>query len=174
MSVSGRGSRHVCSEWLSDDQPTIACTSLIGKEHGYGLCRLISTFEGSSTIAVDFKRRPEPALAMPGPPFGSIGQAHIPLRDKFQLFQSLVLSCLFFGTGTWSAPKVKELAPLVRCYHSMCRSMLRRHYKGDVQRVTDDRVRASVYVPWFEAWLHFNRLSYLASFVVLDIKEDGL
>ena len=37
--------------------------------------------------------------------------------------------------------------------------------------MTDDRVRALVRVPSLEAWLHFHRLTYLASFIRVDVPE---
>ena len=80
-----------------------------------------------------------------------VGQAHIPS-----------------ARATWPNAKPKELAPLVRCYHSM---LLHKHFCGDVRHVTEDRVRALVYAPSVDAWLHFHRLSYLASFVALNVKE---
>ena len=43
--------------------------------------------------------------------------------DKFSLFQSLVLSVLFLGAGTWTQLKERHIAKLERAYLGMCRSM---------------------------------------------------
>ena len=98
-------------------------------------------------------------------------QTHVPLADKVPLFQSLVLSCLFYGIGTWTDVGHRVVAPLVRCYQTMCRSLLRKHFRGDVLRLSDERVRALVQVPSVAVWFHFHRLSYLASFVRVDVTE---
>ena len=99
------------------------------------------------------------------------GQSQIPLRDKFPLFQSLVLSTLFYGAGTWPRLRDREFAPLNRCYVEMCRSLLRKHFKGDAFHLSDDRVLALVQAPCVADWLHFHRLTYWASFVRLEVKE---
>ena len=96
----------------------------------------------------------------------------IPLADKLPLFQSLVLSTLFYGVGTWPALRAKEFASLNRCYLEMCRSLLRRHFRGDVQRISDERVCALTHAPSTATWLHFHRLTYWASFVRLDVAES--
>ena len=96
------------------------------------------------------------------------GQSHVPLRDKVPLFQSLVLSCLFYGAGTWADVGPRALAPLHRCYQGDVSFLAAQALPGDVLHLTDDRVRALVCVSSLGAWLHFHRLTYLASFVRVD------
>ena len=65
------------------------------------------------------------------------------------------------------------MAPFARCYHDMCRSLLRRHYyRGDVVRLVDDRVRALVGVPSVSAWFHWSRLGHLAALVKLRVSKS--
>ena len=174
--VNGRSSRAVRAQWLSDGQPTIPCLSA----HWPGArLRVVPVYKHlgglihhRGGLQAEVRARVGHAWTALRKHWSKIfGQAHIWLRDKFQLFQSLVLTCLFFGSGTWSDVHPGVIAPLDRCYHNMCRALLRRHFKGDVFHLTDDRVRAHVQAPSVAAWLHFGRLSYLASFVTLDVPE---
>ena len=95
---------------------------------------------------------------------------HVQMREKVVLFQTLVLSTMLHGCGTWGVITRKELAPLSRAYLSMARRILARHFKGDVLHAGEDRILALLELPTLEIWLHFHRLSYLASFVALDVQ----
>ena len=85
--------------------------------------------------------------------------------------QSLVLSTLFYGAGTWPRLHAKGLTPLNGCYLEMCRSLLCKHFKGDAFHLSDDRVLALVQAPCVGDLLHFHRLTYWASFVRFDVTE---
>ena len=71
-------------------------------------------------------------------------------RDMWEfLFQSLVLSTMLHGAGAWGEVKETTLAPINRAYIAMCRSMLARHFAGDVLHAGEDRILAHLGLPQF-------------------------
>ena len=87
---------------------------------------------------------------------------HVALREKVSLFQTLVLSAMLYGSGTWCELPEDAIAPLRRAYVGMARAMFAKHYRGDVTHLG---------LPPLGVWFHCHRLTYLASFVTLGVKE---
>ena len=97
--------------------------------------------------------------------------AHVALREKVSLFQTLVMSTMLHGSGIWCDMQEAAIAPLQRAYINMSRAMLSKHFKGDVLHVAEERVLAHLGLPPLGVWFHFHRLTYLTSFVVLGVRE---
>ena len=92
---------------------------------------------------------------------------HVPLSDKASLLQTLVLSTMLHGCGTWSTVEPEVLAPIGRAYVHMARLIFAKHYKGDPLHVGEDRILAHLGLPPLIFWIHFHRLTYLTSFMTL-------
>ena len=176
VSCVGQGARKVRIDHLSDDGPTV---SVLSEQWKGARLRIVPMYKHLGGVlhhkgGLRAEVRVRTALAWQS--FRKhwsrlFGQAHVCLADKVQLFQTLVLPCLFYGAGTWTDITDGDLRPLSRCYHDMCRSLLRRHFRGDTLRLHEDRVRALIRVPAVASWIHFTRLSYLASFVRVGVRE---
>ena len=174
--LSGAGSRRVRVSCLSDACPTVP---VLSAQWSAARLRVVSTYKHLGGILHHKGGLRDELRVRTGQAWQSyrkhwskpFGQAHVCLKDKMMLFQTLVLPCLFYGAGTWTDFGDQDLRPVNRCYHDMCRSLLKRHFKGDVTRLHDDRVRALVRAPDVSSWIHFTRLSYLASFVRVEVRE---
>ena len=176
VSLAGTGARHVRASCLSDAHPTVPVASQRWTEARMRIVPAYKHLGGmlhhKGGLKAEVRARTAQAWQSYRKHWSRLfGQAHVHLKDKMTLFQSLVLPCLFYGSGTWTVTEGKEVQPIHRCYHDMCKSMLRRHFRGDVTKLHDDRVRALVRAPAVSSWFHFTRLSYLASFVRVGVKE---
>ena len=176
-SLAGTGSRGARAEFLSGIDPTVPCESSMWPEARLRVVPVYKHLGGlihhKAGLRAEIRARAGQAWQAFRKHWASLfGQSHIPLKDKVPLFQSLVLTCLLYGVGTWSALSERILAPMARCYHNMCRSLLRRHFRGDTKRLVDDRVLALVGVPSLAAWIHWSRLGHLAALVRLRVPES--
>ena len=78
------------------------------------------------------------------------------LADKATLFDSLVATTLFYGSGTWPEPSVDCIQKLTGTLRSMA---------------CTNRVLSLVGLPSAETYLHIHRLRYLLSCMVLQTPE---
>ena len=74
-----------------------------------------------------------------------------------------------YGTGTWPGVSDRVIQILHTAYVAMARIMLAKHVEAGEARISSARVLARLDMPSVEVLLHVSRLSYLASFVSLDI-----
>ena len=98
------------------------------------------------------------------------GQKSIAIRDKM-LLRSLVCTVLFFGAGTWPSVPERDVRRLMTGYAGLCRAVLR-PFKGDVNKLTEDRVLALTEAPSLTACLHAERLTYFRSFFDLGVDQS--
>ena len=92
--------------------------------------------------------------------------------DKVLLFDSLVLSVLLYGAGSWSSVDDKVIAHLSSAYHHMAASLLRPQYRvEEARRLGPDRVLTLAGLPSVATLLHLARLRHLLSCVSVSIKE---
>ena len=176
VGLRGAGAQLVRKELLSDIEPRLQISSthwpqqrvrvvatykhLGGILHHQG--KLVHEVRARTTLAWHSFRKHKRAV---------FGQKCVRLPDKVVLLQSLVLSVLFYGSGTWGRLEEEPRRRLNRAYVGLGRALLRQHFSGDVLRLSEERVLAHLGLPGIECWIHFSRLSYLASFVSLDVKE---
>ena len=72
---------------------------------------------------------------------------HVELADKVALFQTLICPVLFFGAGTWPELQSADMRALQTCYIGILRTILGVHFRGDVLRLSEDRVLALTAAP---------------------------
>ena len=95
--------------------------------------------------------------------FGSPGVSR---KDKTVLFESLILSILLYGAGTWDRLSPTEEAVLANAYHGMCFYMLRPAFSHDeALHLGGARVLALLELPSLPTLLHVARLRHLLSCV---------
>ena len=138
VSVRGVGAKATRARHLSDASPSIPGGSCLWPDARIHVVAIYKHIGGlihhKAGLDAEIRARIPQTLAWTAqtgtcaPPWG-----------KVPLFQSLVLSCLFYGNSTWAAVARKTLAPLHRCYQEMCRSPLRKHFKSNVPHLSDDR-----------------------------------
>ena len=93
--------------------------------------------------------------------FGSPGVSR---KDKIVLFESLILSILLYGAGTWDHLSPKEEAVLANAYHGMCFHMLRPAFSHEeALHLGGTRVLAILELPTLSTLLHVARLRHLLS-----------
>ena len=176
VGLRGKGAHAVRKALLSDTEPRLLTTSRCWPEQRI---RVVASYKHLGGILHHQGRLEAEAKTRAGLAWAAFNkhkrtvfcQHHVRLQDKVVIFQSLVLSVLFYGCGTWGELELKARARLNRAYLSMGRVLLRRHFDGDVSRLSDARVLAHLGLPDFQVWVHFYRLSYVTSFVSLDVKE---
>ena len=152
LNMSGKDARKLRATFLSDVDPALSVSSAFWP----GVQAEVRARAAQAWKA--FQKHRRTVFAHP----------QIDVADKVSLFRTLVLSTLFHASGTWPVISAKAAAMLQRTYLNMARSMLVKHYRGDTLHLCQDRVLALLRLPSVQIWLHFHRLSYLASFMVLD------
>ena len=177
LNVKGAGSRlsgitSVCRNLLPQLPPRFGVLRAFGLFHDIGTwgdCCII--LRSSLTRSRPVWRR-RGVLTWRGS--GTFSQKSVPLQDKMLLFRSLVGTVLFFGAGTWPVIREKDLRRLQTGYVGLCKALLRPHFRGDVNHLTEDRILALAGAPSVSSCLHFERLTYLRSFYELGVKIGRL
>ena len=80
-----------------------------------------------------------------------------------------MLSVLLYVAGAWTEVEDHGIQLLERAYVAMARCMLQKHREQEGERISGERVLARLQLPSIRVLLHVARLSYLASFLTLDI-----
>ncbi|CAE7777849.1 hypothetical protein AK812_SmicGene16718 [Symbiodinium microadriaticum] len=79
--------------------------------------------------------------------------------DKVQLFDSLVISVLLHGAGTWTEVGTDELRHLSAAYHHMVATMLRPQYRlEEAKHLGSSQILSLARLPSVEVLLHLARL----------------
>ena len=92
--------------------------------------------------------------------------------DKVILYDTLVLSVLLYGAGTWRSLTSAEHSSLANAYHQMAFSMLRPLYTVEEARhIAAQRALALLGLPSMDTLLHLARLRHLQSCVTVGIEE---
>ena len=173
LSVSGAGARCIRRDLLSEQEPSLG--TLSGSWPAERV-RVVAKYKHLGGI-IHHRAGLEPEARCRAGQAWTAFQKHkrtvfghplVAVADKAALFCSLVLSTLLYGCGAWCNVQPTALAIVSRAYINMARVMLARHFRGDVRHLCDDRVLALMQLPSLGVWMHFHRLSYLASFVAVD------
>ncbi|CAE7254309.1 PEPKR2 [Symbiodinium sp. CCMP2592] len=100
------------------------------------------------------------------------GSPVIPLSSKNILFESLVLSILLHGAGTWTEIDKASISALSHAYTLMVAQMLRPlHQFDEALRLGPSRILAVAGLPSISVLLHVSRLRHLLPCVRLKIRE---
>ncbi|CAE7446249.1 unnamed protein product [Symbiodinium sp. CCMP2592] len=92
--------------------------------------------------------------------------------EKALLFDSLVATTLFYGSGTWPEPSDECVLKLTGTLRSMACQMLRPMYTTtQAWHLGTAYVLSLVGLPSVSTYLHAHRLRYLLSCLVLDVPE---
>ena len=92
--------------------------------------------------------------------------------DKIILFESLVMSVLFHGAGTWGTLSPEDRQGLAATFQHMAFSMMRPQYTVEsARRLGVDRALALLGLPGLDTVLHLARLRHLASCVAVGSHE---
>ena len=174
LGLNGKGARQLRAEYLSDADPSLAVSSEYWPEARVQVVAQYRHLGGVIHHKGGVEQEARARAAQAWQAFLKhrrtiFVHAQIALADKVSLFRTLVLSVLFHACGTWPAVSSKATAVLQRAYLNMARAMLAKHFRGDVLHLSEARVLALLQLPTVQTWLHFHRLSYLASFVALDV-----
>ena len=177
VSLTGPGSRKARANLFRDDPATIAAHSthwpsarikvvplykhLGGHIHHTGA--LIRELRHRIALAwVAFTKRRKKVFA----------SVYVSFKDKAVLFDSLVLSVLLYGAGTWNTLTPAELQCLTTAYHQMAFAVLRPLYDADAaRRLGGPRALMLLGLPAMDTLLHLARLRHVHSCVVVDSKE---
>ena len=177
VSLTGPGSRKARACLFRDDPATIAAQSehwpsahikvvplykhLGGHIHHTGA--LIRELKHRVAMAwVAFTKRRKKVFA----------SAYVSLKDKAILFDSLVLSVLLYGAGTWRELTTVESQCLTTAYHQMAFAMLRPLYDSDAaRRLGGPRALMLLGLPALDTLLHLARLRHVQSCVIVESRE---
>ena len=175
LSVGGAGSRAVRRDWLSEAEPRLRAHSAFWDDAWIRAVPSYRHLGGVVHPKADMVPEARSRAAQAWTAFLKhkrtvFGHSHVALADKVSLFATLVLSVLFHASATWCVMPMRAFGVLQRAYLNMARAMLAKHFHGDVLHLCEDRVLALVRLPSVEVWFHFNRLSYLASFVCSGVE----
>ena len=93
-------------------------------------------------------------------------------QDKVTIFESLVLSVLLYGAGTWNDLSVAERKCLESAYHRMAFGMMKPRYSADEARhLGASRALSLLGLPSMCTLLHLARLRHLQSCVTVSSRE---
>ncbi|CAE7453101.1 unnamed protein product [Symbiodinium sp. CCMP2592] len=92
-------------------------------------------------------------------------------EDKALLFDSLVATTLFYGSGTWPEPTPDCVQKLTGTLRNMACQMLRPAYSAVAQAWHLGATQALAGLPSATTYLHVHRLRYLLSCIVLGVPE---
>ena len=167
----GAGSRLVRQQLFADADPCLRLQSRLWPEASVRLRPFYQHLGGvihhESSLSRELKRRA--ALAWKACNSRKrlvFGSPRVACKDKVVLFESLVLSVLLYGAGTWDQLSGKDEAILTNAYHGMCFHMLRPRYSyEEALHLGGARTIALLELPTLQTLLHVARLRHLLSCV---------
>ncbi|CAE7947671.1 unnamed protein product [Symbiodinium sp. KB8] len=165
----GKGARQVRKDLFSNREPCVRLTSRLWPDSSV---RLVSSYRHlgglihhDSSLTRELRCRAALAwkafIAKKRQVFGS---PCVCRKDKVVLFESLILSILLYGAGTWGQLSASEEATLHSAYHGMCFHMLRPAFTHEeAMHLGGPRVLAFLELPTLPTLLHVARLRHLLS-----------
>ena len=173
LHCSGKGAKAARRDLLSDKEPTVTTASRYWPEARIKVVpryrHLGGILHHRAGLGAEARSRAAQAWhAFQKHKKTIFVHANVYLEDKTVLFGTLVLSTLFHACGTWGQIDADAFSVLNRAYVNMARAILSKHFRGDLLHLCEDRVLALLRLPSLSTWIHFHRLSYLASFVVIS------
>ncbi|CAE7871297.1 hypothetical protein AK812_SmicGene3911 [Symbiodinium microadriaticum] len=167
----GPGSRQVRKDLFADRDPSIRLGSRLWQDSRVSLVSSYRHLGGiihhDSSLIRELKQR----AALAWKAFNTrkrqiFGSPRVSRKDKVVLFESLVLSILLYGAGSWDQLSTREESILASAYHGMCFHMLRPAFSYDeALHLGGSRVLALLELPSISTLLHVARLRHLLSVV---------
>ena len=165
----GVGSRDVRSNLFADQDPGIALHSRLWPG---AMIKVVSTYRhlgGMIHHDASLVRELRHRVSLAWKAFNLrrtrvFGAPNISRSDKTVLFESLILSVLLYGAGTWRALTAQEAAIIEAAYLGMCFFMLRPALTHEeAMHAGGKRVLALLELPSLTTLLHVARLRHLLS-----------
>ena len=144
VGLKGKGAKLARKTLLAAKDPTLAISSQMWPDERL---RIVATYKHLGGIVHHTGKLDKEVRARVGYGWTAFTrhkrtifcQRHVGVHEKVILFQSLVLSTMLHGAGTWGEVKETTLAPINRAYIAMCRSMAAKHFAGDILHAGEDR-----------------------------------
>ena len=173
--VNGPGSRAVRRRFLSDLEPTVAVEARLWPQARLRITPTYRHLGGLVTHRSKLVREVRSRIGFAWAAFNKhkkqvFASPLVPIADKVAIFNSVVVSVLLYGAGAWTCVDSAVERLLQTAYVAMARVMLSKHLEPQSRRVSGEHVLALLGLPDVYTLLHAGRLSYLASFVSLDIQ----
>ena len=177
VSLQGSGSRKARADLFRAEQPSIPARSRLWPDAHIRLVAQYQHLGGTIHHTGALQREIKHRIALAWQAFNKrrkkIFTSPVVARtDKVVLFDSLVLSVLLYGAGTWCDVDDKALMQLSSAYHHMVASMLRPQYRvEEAKHLGPARILMLAGLPSMPVLLHLSRLRHLHSCVTVAIKE---
>ena len=177
VSLTGPASRSVRSELFRHDPPTLKAESRLWPTARVKLVAAYKHLGGVIHHSGALKRELSHRIALAWSAFNKrrkkvFASPFVARADKVALLDSLVLSVLLYGAGTWRSLSRAEHQCLANALHQMAFSMLRPLYAAEEARhVGAQRALALLGLPSIDTLLHLARLRHLQSCVVVGVAE---
>ena len=172
--VHRKGSRAVRRQYLSSKEPTVECAAQLWNGAGIRVASCYRHLGGMLTHKATCEKEIRSRVGQAWSAFNKhkkqvFSNPIVPVADKVAIYGSVVLSVLLYGAGAWTGIAEADVRILDTAYVAMARCMLRKHLDPLAGRISGARVLAQLGMPSVAILLHAGRLSYLTSFLCLDI-----
>ncbi|CAE7228130.1 unnamed protein product [Symbiodinium sp. CCMP2592] len=177
IAVVGRGSKLIRTQLFRNDPPTLPAASRLWPGAAVQLVPCYRHLGGLLHHTGALLRELRSRVAMAWGAFNKrrkriFASRFVSVSDKVVLFESLVLSILLYGAGTWPTLSDAEEKCLSTAYFQMACSLLKPAYDVmQARRLGPLRVYALTGLPTIGTQLHLSRLRHLASCVTDPIPE---
>ncbi|CAE7657229.1 unnamed protein product [Symbiodinium sp. CCMP2592] len=177
VSLTGTGSRKLRAELFRDDPPLISADSRLWPGATVQIVPHYRHLGGLIHHSGALLRELRCRVAMAWQAFNKrrkriFSSRFVPVADKVSLFDSLVLSTLLFGAGTWPTLTKAEEQCLSTAYFQMACTLLKPAFDSlQARRLGQLRVLALAGLPTISTLLHLARLRHLAACATNPIPE---
>ena len=173
VSLRGKGSRGIRASIFSNDPPTVAVDSRLWPGAQVQLVPVYRHLGGLIHHDAELKHELRHRRALAWSAFNKrrkkiFSSPTVAWSDKTILFESLVMSVLFHGAGTWPTLRTEDRQGLATTFQHMAFSMMRPYYTVEgAKRLGSDRALALLGLSGLDTVLHLARLRHLSSCVTV-------
>ncbi|OLQ00494.1 hypothetical protein AK812_SmicGene16833 [Symbiodinium microadriaticum] len=177
VSLKGKGSRGLRASLFSKDPPVVDVDSRLWPGAQVQLVSVYTHLGGLIHCDALLKHELRHRRALAWQAFNKrhkkiFSSPIVAWADKVILFESLVMSVLFHGAGTWPTLASEDRQGLAATFQHMAFSMMRPHYTVEsARRLGSERALALLGLPGLDTVLHLARLRHLASCVAVSSRE---
>ena len=177
VSLRGKGSRGIRASIFASEPPTVEVNARLWPDARVQLVPVYRHLGGLIHHGAQLKHELRHRKALAWSAFNKrrkkiFGSPTVVWSDKTILFESLVVSVLFHGAGTWGPLSSEDRQSLAATYHHMAFSMMRPQYSVEAaRRLGSERALALLGMPGLDTVLHLARLRQLASCVAVGSVE---
>ncbi|CAE7485179.1 unnamed protein product [Symbiodinium sp. CCMP2592] len=174
---SGTGSKGVRASLFRDKDPSIEIPSRLWPGARVRVVNSYRHLGGTIHFTGDLSREVRSRVALAHEAFQKrkrhiFGSPTVPKEAKATLYNSLILSVLLHGAGTWPGLSAAALSSLSSAYERMACHMCRPHWDFDQALHSGrDQVLAYLGLPSVAVLLHIHRLRHLLLFVRLQLDQ---